>query len=222
MSNARKTNLELTKARGKVYQLLAQVFRAEPDEHFVEDLRGPAFKEVFNELGLELGEAFYGLPVEKLREELAIEFTRLFLGPGPHISAHESIFVEVDGDSGGLWGAGTIAVKKFIESTGLEYDDDFTGLPDHISVEFEFMQKLTEWEAELWAKGESEHARHCLNMQKMFAEKHLLEWVPEFCSRVINDASLPFYREMARVTTDFLAFDHQSMAEPADSSRASH
>ena len=215
MSDARKTNVESAQARGNIYGLLTRVFRAEPDTEFIRELKGSELAEVFSALDVDLGSDFQNLPEAGLREELAIEFTRLFLGPGTHISAHESIFVEVDGDSGGLWGKGTVAVKKFIESTGLAYDDDFTGLPDHISVELEFMQRLTDWEAELWEKGEDEHAQHCLGLQKMFAEQHLLKWVPEFCSRVIDAAELPFYREIAKMTVDFLEFERQSIATDA-------
>ena len=212
MSDARKTNIEYAQARSNVYGLLARVFRAEPDVEFIGELKGAGIANVLSALGVELGSDFQDLPEDDLKEKLAIEFTRLFLGPGSHISAHESIFVEVDGDSGGLWGKGTVAVKKFIESTGLAYDDNFTGLPDHISVELEFMQRLMDWEAELWEKGENEHAQHCLSLQKMFAEQHLLKWLPQFCSRVIESAELPFYRAMSELTKNYLDFEKQRIA----------
>ena len=142
-----------------------------------------------------------------------MEFTRLFMGTGEHISPHESIFVEVDGEAGGLYGAITVKVKKFIETTGLVYDDAFTGLPDHVSVELEFMGKLGQFESEKWANGDDEGARYCLSIQKMFAEEHLLRWIPQFCEQVIARADLPFYREMARITNEFLDFDYESIEE---------
>lgn len=212
MRDARKTNIEYAQARSQVYGLLARVFRAEPDTEFIGKLKSAGIADILSTLDVDLGSDFQHLPEGDLREKLAIEFTRLFLGPGSHISAHESIFVEVDGDSGGLWGKGTVAVKKFIESTGLAYDDNFTGLPDHVSVEFEFMQRLMDWEAELWEKGENEHAQHCLNLQKMFAEQHLLKWLPQFCSRVIESAELPFYRAMSELTKNYLDFEKQRIA----------
>lgn len=212
MRDARKTNIEYAQARSQVYGLLARVFRAEPDSEFIGKLKSAGIADILSTLDVDLGSDFQDLPEDDLREKLAIEFTRLFLGPGSHISAHESIFVEVDGDSGGLWGKGTVAVKKFIESTGLAYDDNFTGLPDHVSVEFEFMQRLMDWEAELWENGENEHAQHCLNLQKMFAEQHLLKWLPQFCSRVIESAELPFYRAMSELTKNYLDFEKQRIA----------
>jgi len=199
---------ETAVARGQVYGLLTTVFRAEPSAAFIRDLKGHRFSGAFTDLGIDLGEAFRTTPESETLEELDIEFTRLFLGPGQHISAHESIFTEVDGDTGGLWGAKTVEVKKFIETTGLDYESGFTGLPDHISVELEFMRKLSEWEAARWSDKDSKNAKYCGTVQKKFIEEHLLKWVPKFCDEVIDKADLPFYGEMAGVTKDFLEFDH--------------
>jgi len=195
-------------ARSQVYGLLTTAFRAEPNAAFVKDLKGPRFSGAFSDLGIDLGAEFRTAPESEILEQLAVEFTRLFLGPGQHISAHESIFSEVDGDTGGLWGAKTVEVKKFIETTGLDYESEFTGLPDHISVELEFMRKLSEWEAARWSDYDSKNAKYCLTVQKKFIEEHLLKWVPKFCDEVIDKASMPFYREMAKVTREFLDFDH--------------
>ena len=194
-------------ARGRVYGLLASVFRAEPDEAFIDELRSPRFAGALASLQADFGSDFTQLSSNELAENLGIEFTRLFIGPGQHISPHESIYVEVDGEAGGLYGAITVKVKKFIETTGLVYDDAFTGLPDHVSVELEFMSKLCEFESEKWADGDDVGARYCLSVQKMFAEEHLLRWIPDFCEQVMARADLPFYRETARITREFLNYD---------------
>ena len=208
MGNARKSMSDTAVARSQVYGLLTTVFRAEPSEAFIRDLNGPRLSGALSNLDIDLGETFRSSTEGKIAEELAVEFTWLFLGPGQHISAHESVFAEVDGQLGGLWGAKTVEVKKFIETTGLDYESGFTGLPDHISVELEFMRKLSEWEAAKWSENDSENAKYCLTVQKKFTEEHLLKWVPQFCDEVIEKANMPFYREMAKVTRDFLQFDH--------------
>ena len=213
MKHDRASRVETATARSQAYRLLASVFRAEPSRVFIDELRGPRFAGALATLDVDFGRDFEKASSEALCEELGIEFTRLFMGPGEHISPHESIFVEVDGEAGGLYGAITVKVKKFIETTGLIYDDAFTGLPDHVSVELEFMGKLGEFESEKWADGDGEGARYCLSVQKMFAEEHLLRWVPQFCEQVIARADLPFYREMARITNEFLDFDYESIEE---------
>ncbi len=144
---------------------------------------------------------------------MAVEFTRLFLGPGSHISPHESVFVEADGGVGGLWGEKTVEVKKFIETAGLAYGSDFTGIPDHVSVELEFLQKLAEWEAGKWAENDTENAVFCLGVEKRFIEEHLGKWVPELCDKVAARAELPFYREMAGVTKKFIEYEQRTIGE---------
>lgn len=57
-------------------------------------------------IDVDLGESFYNDPESELAEALVDEFTRLFIGPGRHISAHELIFTKVD--LGGLWWARTV------------------------------------------------------------------------------------------------------------------
>lgn len=211
MKDDQAGRIELATARSQAYGLLASVFRAEPGREFIDELRGPRFAGALAALDVDLGRDFEIAAAETLCEDLGIEFTRLFMGPGEHISPHESIFVELDGEAGGLYGAITVKVKKFIETTGLVYDDAFTGLPDHVSVELEFMSKLGEFEAEKWLNGDDAGARYCLSIQKMFAEEHLLRWIPQFCEQVIARADLPFYREMARITGEFVDFDYESI-----------
>ena len=142
---------------------------------------------------------------------MAFEFTRLFIGPGPHISAHESIFVEADHGVAGLWGEQTVAVKKFIETTGLNYDSKFTGIPDHVSVELEFMRNLTTWEADMWGEEDNKNAEYCLSVQRMFLEEHLLRWLPRFCDAVMAKAEMPFYRAMAELTKQYVEVERQSV-----------
>jgi TorA maturation chaperone TorD len=213
MKHDRASRVETATARSQTYGLLASVFRAEPSREFIDELRGPRFAGALATLDVDFGRDFEKASREVLCENLGMEFTRLFMGPGEHVSPHESIFVEVDGEAGGLYGAITVKVKKFIETTGLVYDDAFTGLPDHVSVELEFMGKLGQFESEKWANGDDEGARYCLSVQKMFAEEHLLRWIPQFCEQVIARADLPFYREMARITNEFLDFDYESIEE---------
>ena len=200
------------KSRSEIYGLLTAVFREEPTEAFVKELRGPRLSGAFSEMDVELGEKFYNEPVPEVQEALVLEFTRLFIGPGGHISAHESIFAEVDGSSGGLWGTKTVEVKKFIETTGLDYEPEFTGLPDHISVELEFMQKLTAWEAAKWIQEDRKSAEYCLSVQRMFLERHLFCWLPQFCDAVMVQAELPFYRAMAELAKNYMEFERQSIA----------
>jgi TorA maturation chaperone TorD len=203
------------KSRSEVYALLTTVLREEPTEAFIKELRGPRLSGTFSDMGVELGEKFYNDPGSDVVEALELEFTHLFIGPGRHISAHESIFTEADSGVGGLWGTKTVEVKKFIESTGLDYEPQFTGIPDHVSVELEFMQKLTEWEADKYMQEDRKNAEYCRSIQRMFLEQHLLCWIPRFCDAIMDQAELPFYRAMAELLNNYMEFERQSIASTA-------
>lgn len=198
---------ENARFRSNIYGLLAAVYRQEPDSALIKELRGPQLSGVFSDLGIDLGEDFYSKPESEMMEILGLEFTRLFIGPESHISAHESVFAEMDSGMGGLWGAKTVEVKNFILTTGLEYKPEFNGVPDHVSVELEFMQKLTEWEADKWDQQDQENAEYCQSIQRMFLDQHLLPWIPQFCDVVMAQAEYPFYRAMSELTKSYLEFD---------------
>lgn len=210
--NEHTKHVELADQRINVYQFLARIYKKEITPEFLPLLRDPHVLGVLLDFGADLGGEFTSIPEDKLIEDLSVEYTRLFLGPGKHIPANESIHHErSDGDWGRFWGASTVEVKKFIESAGLRYKNDFTDMPDHISVELEFMQKVIEKERDEWKAGDVERALYCLKMEKKFIEEHVARWVPLFCKKIIDHAELPFYREIARVTKDFVEFEEENI-----------
>ncbi len=203
--------------RSNVYGFLATVYRQEVTSDLLCRIKDPQFLGVLSGLGVKLASDFFEGPEEALLEDLAVEYAGLFLGPGEHISPHESVHCEGEGAQGGqLWGEATVAVKKFIESAGLNYEPEYKGLPDHISVELEFMQQVTRHEEQAWGEEDEEGAVYCLKIQKKFIEEHLVRWVPLFCEKVIRVAELPFYREMAALTKNFIEFEKEEINEYGD------
>ncbi len=96
---------ELAGQRSAVYGFLAMVFRKELTSDLLDRIKDPAFGQVLSDLGVNLGDEFHAKPKEELLEDLAVEYTALFLGPGQHISPHESVHHErPDGKWGKLWG----------------------------------------------------------------------------------------------------------------------
>ncbi len=210
---ALRDKAEHAQQRSNVYGFLATVYRNELTSDLLTQIRDFSFTEVLSDLGFQFGDEFFSVPDNELIENHAIEYTRLFLGPGRHISPHESIHYERDdGDWGRLWGASTVEVKKFVESLGLKYSETDTSIPDHISVEFELMQKLIEKERQAWSENSSKEALHYLKIDKMFMEDHVIKWVPNFCDKIIAEAELPFYRKMAELTKIFLDFEMKEIS----------
>jgi TorA maturation chaperone TorD len=207
-----KDRSEHAQQRSNIYGFLARVYRKELTLEMLAHIKDPPFTEILTELEVQLGDEFFSKPENELIENLAVEYTRLFLGPGRHISPHESIHYERDdGDWGTHWGASTVEVKKFVESLGLHYKESDRSIPDHISVELELMQKVIEKEHQAWQENNEKDALHYLKIEHMFMEDHLIKWIPGFCDKIIAEAELSFYREMARLTKDFIAVEKKEI-----------
>jgi TorA maturation chaperone TorD len=207
----------LARHRSDIYGLLSTVYRQEITTEFLQQVKDPQFFEVLSDLGTVGLDNFLQKPENELLEDLAVEYTRLFLGPGKHVSPHESVHHQrEDGQWGNLWGESTAEVKRFIEATGLDYKDAFKGLPDHISVELEFMQQLTLREEQAWKDEDTDKAVACRQVEKKFIEEHLIRWIPNFCDKVIQEAELPFYHAMAALTRSFIEFEMEEINRNGD------
>ena len=207
--------------RSDIYGLLATVYRQEVTSGLLQQVINPQFMDILIDLGAEGIDGHLKQKSEaELIEELAVEYTRLFLGPGKHISPHESVHHQRDDNQWGkLWGKSTAEVKKFIESTGLDYIEDFKGLPDHISVEFEFMQKLTLHEKKAWREADADKATSYRQIEKKFVEAHLIQWIPDFCEKVMEHAELSFYRSMAALTRSFIKYEIEELKINGDGAK---
>jgi len=221
MAKTEKLNLkDLAGHRSNIYGLLAAIYRREMTAGLLKQIKDPSMLGVLSNLGLKLNNGFLETPEHQLLEDLAVEYARLFIGPGKHISPHESVHHKRDdGQWGQLWGQSTAEVKKFIESAGLSYQSEYTGLPDHISVELEFMQQVTLAEEKAWEGDDKNLALACLEKEKKFIEEHLAGWIPVFCEKVINGAELPFYRLMAELTKKFIEFEKNEVGRPDENGK---
>ena len=214
MDTPRNDMVQMATARANVYGLLADVFREAPSDALLSKLREPECSDALTALNLSLDEMFESTPQDQLNENLAIEYTRLFIGPSSHISPHESMHTEARfGEKKALWGEQTVEVKKFMEAAGLKVNDAFGGMPDHISAELEFMQQLLLKEAEAWTNQEHELGQNILNIQKRFYDEHLSKWVSNFCNDVIEKTGLPFYKQFSEVTKDFIELEKETLKD---------
>jgi TorA maturation chaperone TorD len=196
-----------------LYGFLAAVFREEVSEHLLAQLRSPNLRDTLTDAGITLDDRLLRGPDQEVLRDLAVEFAALFLGPGEHISPHESVHLP---QGGNLWGAETVAVRNFVNALGFDYDDGFSGMPDHISVELELMAELTRRESVAWGQGDTDGAGNSLAYQCQFMAEHLAKWVPTFCSEVVKNAGMSFYRDMARLTAEFLKSEQTDIERRLD------
>ena len=196
-------------ARSNLYGFLAMIFRHEVTAETLARMREPEFRAALEADGASIADEVLERDRDELLEDLAVEYTRLFIGPGKHVSPHAS--VHLGGEDGALWEVSTAAVKRYIESLGFEFEPGYRDLPDHVGVKLELMKRLVRAEARAWRAGDGEAVVHCLEVQQTFLEQHLLTWLPGFCEKVAASASLAFYREMAELTAAFVGSERKEV-----------
>jgi len=190
------------RARSGLYLLFAKIYQAEADATLLSELLEPSVIEAFADTGTDLKAIIPEPDRQQFIDQLAEEYTRLFLGPGHHVSPHESVQLE-NGDSR-LWGKETGIVKRFIEAAGFDYGDSFQDIPDHISIELEFLGHLASREAKALDEGDEQSVQAIRQWQYKFLAEHLGLWVNRFVQTVKASASSEFYPAFGELLTQFI------------------
>jgi len=208
------TSMELAKQRSDTYSFLVGIFRQELTAEQIKGMIDTGVLNLLIEAGAKVDLSFFNRPVEQIEEDLAVEYAALFIGPGKHIVPHESIYVpDSTGRAGYYWGECTSDFKNWVEHYGLNLSKKFESIPDHVSVELEFMQKVVEQEKLARERGDEATVKKCMEVEKTFFNKHIVKWIPQFCDRVIGAANLDFYKEVAKVAKDFLLEEEATLNE---------
>jgi len=189
-------------ARMGLYRLLGRLLSREVDQALLEQMRRKPLSDALSDLGICLDE-LYG-DDERVLEELSVEFTRLFLGPGRHISPHESMHV---GSDGALNDATTVQVRRFILVAGFELREGSGRYPNHLATELEFMESLVARQIEALRGGDPEEAETSRMLQQEFVRLHLKRWIPAFCAKVQHEANMPFYATLATALSEFIRME---------------
>lgn len=197
--------------RSNLYGFLATVFRSEATPALIRHLRDDAFSTALNDAGVDLGNDFHERTDEDLCADLAVEYTRLFIGPGKHVSPYAAVYLGGEGAS--LWGPSTIWVQGFITDAGFDYQPDSKGLPDHIAVELEFLQGIAAREAAALESGDENTLAALKKIETAFIQEHLSVWLPKFRDQVVSQAESPFYREMANLAANFIETEKQALSD---------
>ena len=137
--------------------------------------------------------------------DLQVEYSRLFLGPfKPVLYPSESIFLGRSHEEG----TDVQRVDHIFRQEGLALSPQFKDLPDHISVDFEFMSYLCSKEIEADDSLGATASLACRLRQQSFLDNHIINWVPAFAEQLERVAQIEFYRELANFTRQFVRWDH--------------
>jgi DMSO reductase family type II enzyme chaperone len=197
-----------TAARSRLYDLLARAF-AVPDADFYEAVREGAFAaQVWDKvaalpyaLALADGEAVRQQLGEVAgHKELQSEYIRLFdVGtPRPPCPLY-----------GGEYKKGRKGTMedliRFYNYFGLRPSPRSRDMPDHITIELEFMHFVIF--REVAALHQQQDRTSYLRAERDFLERHLCAWVPRLVERLQRQQPHPFYAALAALAETFLAAD---------------
>jgi len=164
-----------------------------------------AFAPPSDELARALGRHDGGLALPEVDPAaLALEHTRLFVGPGKAVAPP---YGSVYHDGGVLMGESTMDVLRRYSEAGLTFTPDRGELPDHVVAELSFLAVLAEEEGVAWSAGDEAAARAWLDRRGAFLWDHLAAWAPELSQRMLAATDEPFYRALAVSLRELVAVD---------------
>lgn len=219
-------------ARANIYNFLATVYAEPPTGCLLDGLCGGAVEQALATVAdgvrvEELAAWARGRDRRAVQQELALEYTRLFVGPSQgYVPPYESVHVDtrqayygLNGSSQPpddrlarlLFGPSTLAVQQAYAAAGLAIAPDQGELPDHISLELQFMHHLCNREAEAWNQNNVNQALEWRQHQRFFLTRHLRVWVPGFCAQIQAATDHPFYQVVAAVTAIFVENDMEEL-----------
>jgi TorA maturation chaperone TorD len=142
-------------------------------------------------------------------ETLEYEYNRLFVGPG-HVPCppYESVYRKDRPlmERGLVMGPSVADVKAMYLQGGLEISKKFRDLPDHISVELEFMAYLCSMESS---------SERFVDIEREFFNRHLGIWYHDFLNCIVANTTSSFYLKLARELEEFLDEERVRFGEKA-------
>jgi TorA maturation chaperone TorD len=118
-------------------------------------------------------------------EELAVEFTRLFIGPKDHLPPFQSVWQEHQ-----LEGEAAVSMRQYAEVIGLADN------ADHFANQLDGMQAILQAQVNDSADGLE-------SLAASFFQQHLC-WAETFLAAVSRRSETPVYRDLPLLTQQFL------------------
>ncbi len=199
---------ETLKGEMQTLNLLRQVFLREPEAELLREfgnLEIHSEEEIPSGLELMVGSAKgNALRLEEWREDLAVEFARLFIGPAPPLAMPFASYYLSESHT--LMTEATLGVRKKYLEAGLAVKDLHRIPDDHIGIELDFLYYLTTNILELSGSGKEEEAEKLLNIRQAFLKDHFALWVPLFANRITESAEEEFYRGAASLLIEVVDY----------------
>ena len=206
------------KHRSATYGLLSRLYAKEVDAELLDELHDTLWP---IETGTDAGDTGNRLITtylsgiwENTLTELAADYMRTFFGHGysGHAAAYpfESVY---SSEKRLLMQSARDEVLALYRAAGLSKQESWKEGEDHIALELEYLQVLSDRTAEALCKGDTDTATSWVRAQYNFLDVHLDSWAPLLTAEVKKFAKTDFYRGLAFLTEGFLETDREVLEE---------
>lgn len=172
-----------------IYAFLSRVMSNIPDRRFIHDLKNN--EQLLEIIGEETQEWFKNTDEDALYDAMNIDYSSMFI---LNTQPVESFVLDSKNET--LVGLQN-PVMAFYFTHGFEVNMDQTDImaPDHLGIEFAFMQMLI--------------YRNEVEPQSEFLDKHLFPWVVPYMMGMKSMAETPFFRDICDFIVEFLSSDYE-------------
>ena len=203
---------DLCEQRASTYAFLARLFRTEIDQELLDEMHGMLYPRATGDENVDLGNYYLAKYLSNLwtdsLSELAQDFVRTFtaLGMDAYAAAfpYESVYTS---EKRLLMQEARDEVLAVYRAYGID-KGNWTESEDHIALELEFMQILSDRAAEALRAGDEDEAFNLLMAQRNFLEDHLISWVPMMTEDMHKYAKTKMYQGLAYLVEGFLDTDY--------------
>lgn len=217
MAEENEQIVDVLRGRCRQYSLLARLFREEVDMDQIEDLQGMRFPLA---TGNDLVDKGYRNLYEYLRGawddsvlELAVDYVRTFIGHGVNGYSAAYPFESVYTSERRLMMQEARAeVLQTLRENNLKRGTWNEG-EDHIALELEFMQILSQRAADALEQGNEDEAVQELRKSLDFLNEHLLNWFPMMQTDMEKFSRTKFYQGLGYLTLGYLEVDKETLED---------
>lgn len=192
--------------RMKIYQLLSEFFQI-PKKGM-----NPKLRELTRHL-TKIDSILFANPDSMLEafshkeglDLLLVDYSQLFVGPYSLAAPpYGSVYLDTERK---VMGNSTVDAKARYARYGIDVDEGFMDMPDHIVAELEFMYFLIFREIECLQLHQYKQACDFLFEQNLFVNDHLNAWIPEFSDLVGKYSDTEYYSNLALATQRYIKWD---------------
>ncbi len=203
--------------RASTYGMLARLYQKEVDETYLSELKHMRCPINTGNDDVDAGYKLFHRALsnawERTLEDLSRDYLRVFIGANTtgHAAAYPNESVHTSPDRLVMQDARD-EVLAIYRAAGLESNDSWRAGEDHIGVEVEYMQVMSQRAAKAQQCGNMATLESVLRAQQNFLEDHLQPWVPFLVRDMLKFAQTDFYRALAHLTKGFLEEDAAFLA----------